>query len=170
MKIKQAFLSWIVFSWTILTWFIWFSAYTNLPTQNSWDLMTSTIWNNVINKVNTIWNDVDTLSWKVNLLNQNTQLWVWQTRQDVTASRVVWTTYTNNTGKPIVIVVRWAWNYVWLAWWNCIINWVSVPLAISWNTSWADNVSWSVIVPIWATYKVDLAWVWSRMWTWVELR
>lgn len=54
MKIKQSILSWIIFSWTSLFCYLWFAAYTNLPNQNTWDIMTSTIWNNTINKVNTI--------------------------------------------------------------------------------------------------------------------
>lgn len=54
MKIKQSILSWIIFSGTSLFCYLWFAAYTNLPNQNSWDIMTSTIWNNTINKVNTI--------------------------------------------------------------------------------------------------------------------
>ncbi|MDD4151271.1 MAG: hypothetical protein PHR68_01530 [Candidatus Gracilibacteria bacterium] len=53
-NMKQAFLSGLVFLGTALTGFIGFAAYTSLPTQNTGDNITQTIWNNLINTVNSI--------------------------------------------------------------------------------------------------------------------
>lgn len=64
--IKKSFLWWIVFLWTILFWFIWYSAWTSLiadiPSQNSWDIMTSSIWNNLVTKLNKTIDNVNYLS------------------------------------------------------------------------------------------------------------
>lgn len=60
-NIKQSFLSWLVFLGTVLTWFIGFAAYTNLPTQENWTTLNKDIWNEMITKVNTIWAQVNTL-------------------------------------------------------------------------------------------------------------
>lgn len=60
-QIKQSFLSGLVFLGTVWIGFIGFAAWTDLPTQSNWDTLNSTIWNNLISKVNTIWAQVDTL-------------------------------------------------------------------------------------------------------------
>lgn len=75
-NLKHYFLWWLIFSGTVIISFIWFAAYTNLPTQNTWDVITSTIWNNLVNKVNTIWTQVDLLSnvptWAIMAFNLST--------------------------------------------------------------------------------------------------
>lgn len=142
--IKKAFLWWIVFLWTVILWFYWFAAYTNLPTQNTWDTITQSIWNDVINKINNIWNNVDTLSWS--------QLWIWQTRQDVTSSRISWTTYTNNTWKPITITFFWSdnrWQPLLLAF---RINWTQVYPNLQAAPSYP--IQFSIIVWNWMTYNM----------------
>lgn len=153
-KIKQSFLSWLIFSWTVVISFVWFATYTNIATQNDWDQLSATIWNNAINKINSIWTQVDSLSWS--------QLWVWQTWQDVSSQRILWTTYTNNTWKPIQISIFSnsaalnAWVWVW-------INWIQVAMssqAYQANTSiW---INW-IIIPNWASYYVN-KWT-ASVWT-----
>lgn len=71
--IKRAFLWWIVFLWTILFWFMWYSAWTSLtadiPNQNSWDLMTSSIWNNLVDKLNKTIDNVNLLNTSISSIN-----------------------------------------------------------------------------------------------------
>lgn len=55
-KIKQSFLSGLVFSWTVLSSFLVYATWTDIATQNTGDTINATIWNNVVTKVNTIWN------------------------------------------------------------------------------------------------------------------
>lgn len=55
-SIKNWFLFWITFLITILFWIIWYWAWSNLSIVNSWDSLTASKWNELINKVNIIWN------------------------------------------------------------------------------------------------------------------
>ncbi|MDD4151185.1 MAG: hypothetical protein PHR68_01080 [Candidatus Gracilibacteria bacterium] len=96
--IKKAFLGRIIFSGTSLLFFLGFAAYTSLPTQNTGDTITQSIWNNLINKVNEVGTNLDTLS--------GSQLGVGQTWQDMKSSRLLRTTYTNNTGRPIYVSIN----------------------------------------------------------------
>jgi hypothetical protein len=96
-QIKQSILSGLAFSGTVLFSYLWFAAWTDLPTQTNWDTLNSTIWNNLVTTVNNIWKN---------------QLWVDQSRQNMELSntsspnyRVAWATYTNNTWKPIIVSV-----------------------------------------------------------------
>ena len=150
-QIKQSILSWIVFSWTVLLSYVWFAAYTNLPTQINNTTLTADIWNEVITTVNNIW---------------NTQLWVDQTRQDVTGQRISWTTYTNNTWKPIVLNIHL----------NSWANWVINNLYVDWISIWAVRNEWgtvwifwtmTAIIPNWSSYYATLPWTSLR---WLELR
>ncbi|MDD4151455.1 MAG: hypothetical protein PHR68_02465 [Candidatus Gracilibacteria bacterium] len=54
MKIKNSILSGIIFSGTSLFCYLGFAAYTNLATQVDGAIITKDIWNDVINKINTI--------------------------------------------------------------------------------------------------------------------
>lgn len=106
-NLKHYFLWWLIFSGTIIISFIWFATYTNLPTQNNWDPLTATIWNNLINKVNDIWIKVDTLSniptWAIMAFNLSSCPTWW-----VAANWDAWTPD-----------LRW----VFIRWLNWSINW-----------------------------------------------
>ncbi|MDD5213093.1 MAG: hypothetical protein PHG82_01590 [Candidatus Gracilibacteria bacterium] len=95
--IKKAFLGGIVFLGTVITGFIGFAAWTDLPTQTNGDTLNSTIWNNLVTTVNNI---------------GKSQLGVDQTRQNMdltnTSSpnyRTSGAIYTNTTGKPITVSI-----------------------------------------------------------------
>ncbi|MDD4151296.1 MAG: hypothetical protein PHR68_01660 [Candidatus Gracilibacteria bacterium] len=105
MKIKQAFLSGIVFLGTVILGFYGFAAYSGLSTQPNGATITQTIWNDVIDRINLLGTDVSSLSGTLNTLSQGSGLGVGQTRQDLTSSRAAGTTYTNNTGKAILVSI-----------------------------------------------------------------
>lgn len=98
-----------------------------------------------------------------NILNQ--MLWVNQNWVDVTASRALWTTYTNTTGKPIEIKV---------VTYSSVSN-ASVSLTVDWivihrtqKPSWLDTTV-TAIIPNNSTYIIT----WSSGWVlpiWAELR
>ncbi len=150
--IKKAFLGWIVFLWTVITWFIGFAAWTDLPTQNNWDTLNSTIWNNLVNTVNNIW---------------KSQLWIDQTWQDVSSSRVIWTTYTNNTWKPITISFdRQSWAR---SSYDLYINWTIMMSNEEHSAPWHAWIS--TIIPNWSTYSIKYyRWTAASSFRWTELR
>ncbi|MDD4151525.1 MAG: hypothetical protein PHR68_02845 [Candidatus Gracilibacteria bacterium] len=98
-NLKHYFLGGLVFSGTVIISIIGFAAYTSLPNQPDGATITQTIWNNVIDKINLLGTDIDSVK------SSYSQLGVGQTRQDLTSSRILGTTYTNNTGKPISIEI-----------------------------------------------------------------
>jgi len=94
----------------------------------------------------------------------NTQLGVGQTWQDVKASRVSGTTYTNSTSKPITVNV--ATNGT-----NAVVSATVGGVAVA-NAAWGGTPSsstqfCSVIVPAGATYVFTLT---GAVQIWSELR
>lgn len=153
MKIKQAFLSGIIFLGTILIWFVWFAAYTNLPTQNPWDLMTANIWNTTIARINSIWSDIDSIkqklswtynSWKFCSSDAN---WVIQCNNTISSNITWWTcaawSYVsgiNTNWSPICTVLPSS------SWMTCVTArtrwvWWSCKFAIWSQTSTNTNCS-----------------------------
>lgn len=84
-----------------------------------------------------------------------------QTWQNVTASRALGTTYTNSTGKPIMIRVNK--NNVANTGWSMFVNGVVVAIVNGYGTG---NGA-SVIVPNGATYSADTV---NALLSWFELR
>ncbi len=82
---------------------------------------------------------------------------VGQTWQDVSASRATNTTYTNNTGKPIMVNIYWAGTNGSI---TATVNGVSFQIASNGGFAMAGNV----IVPTGATYSMN------NFSTWHELR
>ena len=85
---------------------------------------------------------------------------VGQTWQNVTASRVLGTTYTNTTGKPIVITVS---SNAGGGAGEGYINNVQILIVVEGGDS---NQSFNFIVPNGSTYKVT----WASVTHWFELR
>jgi hypothetical protein len=73
-----------------------------------------------------------------------------QTWQQVT--RTLGTTYTNSTGKPIMLIGNAVRNAVSTAGLNCTINGVEVPLCYNTNSDGGNESVGSIIIPIDATY------------------
>jgi hypothetical protein len=73
-----------------------------------------------------------------------------QTWQEVT--RTLGTTYTNSTGKPIMLIGDAVRNAVSSAGLNCTINGVEVPLCYGTNSDGGNESVGSIIIPIGATY------------------
>lgn len=146
-QIKQSILSGFAFSGTVLFSYLWFAAWSDLPTQSNNSTLTADIWNQMITTVNNIW---------------KSQLWVDQTRQDVTTSRVAWTTYTNNTWKPIMISIdsnNWSASFVLNIWWNRVSSFYHTDTSMD---------SFRAIIPNNTTYSITVnAWTIQR---WFELK
>lgn len=160
--IKKAFLWWIVFLWTVITWFIGFATWSDLPTQTNNSTLTADIWNEVVTKINTLWAQVDTIP----------SLWVNQSRQqfNVWTDRKLWTLYTNTTGKPIFVSVTWYFTtntggpsmYLYVD--GVIADFFRYDL----NTS--TIITLTAIVPNNSTYKFYISWSTISITKWTELR
>lgn len=162
-SLKHYFLWWLIFSWTVIISFIWFAAYSSLPNQLDWATITKDIWNNVIDRINLLWTDIDSVK------SSYSQLWVWQTRQNVTASRVNWTTYTNSTWKPIVVVPKVIQPASWQCWVHIYIDWMLIYSVKNEFTSLNNRYeSLSAIIPNTSTYRIEVD-GWSLS-SWYELR
>ena len=82
-----------------------------------------------------------------------------QTMQDVTSSRAVNTTYTNSTGKPIIVNIAWNYSSGGTNYANFLVNGTSVA---------TGGGGVSVVVPNGCTYSFSsVGWVFSK---WVEYR
>ncbi len=98
---------------------------------------------------------------------KNSVLGLGQTWQDVTASRVVGTTYTNTTGKPILVQV--SIDITTTGLWRATVAGVIVS-DVKANSSYQDYVNFSFIVSNGSTYSVtQLSGAYAAM-IWVELR
>lgn len=86
-----------------------------------------------------------------------------QTMQNVTSSRAVNTTYTNSTGKPIIVYIDWSYSFGGTNYANFLVNGTSVAVGVG---AFGDGVS--VVVPNGCTYSfLSEGWVFSK---WVEYR
>ena len=89
-----------------------------------------------------------------------------QTWQDVTASRVAGTTYTNTTGKPIVVVIQAVSNSSWG--WGISVGGV----VVAWEQPSTNGYTHTlvVIVPNGATYLNNASGSGYSINKWIELR
>lgn len=91
-----------------------------------------------------------------------------QTWQDMTASRAVGTTYTNTTGKPIMIIVEAGYGAPSICWINLIVNTLPVfTIAYGTNSGGGNEAVGSAIIPNGSTYSIT---VYGSMQSWHELR
>jgi hypothetical protein len=98
-------------------------------------------------------------------------LGVGQTWQDVTSSRTSGTTYTNNTGKPIMVNVESDQGSDFSAVLRATISGVTFKIAEDSNSSGGTRCAGSVIVPNGATYSIVASGSGvSGFVQWVELR
>lgn len=96
-------------------------------------------------------------------LNTSNALGVGQTWQDVTGSRSSGTTYTNNTGRPIMVNILSGSVANRLT--ECYVGSVLVAKSRTWN-EFAQDITSSFIVPAGETYRV----VSTNIAAWAELR
>ena len=94
---------------------------------------------------------------------QSTDLGVGQTWQNVTGSRSGGTTYTNNTGRPIMVNILSGGLANRLT--ECYVGSVLVARSRTWN-EFTQDITSSFIVPVGATYRV----VSTNITAWAELR
>ena len=142
-KLKHHFLWWLVFLGTITFWYIWYSAYTSLSTQNDWAVITKDIWNNVINTINTIWTKTDNLEIKTSNIYQSWwNVWIWISNPSakldlnwnlninwIPLNKVFHIRSSNRNVKCININYSPAWytddECIWLLNWYAYYDWVS---------------------------------------------
>jgi hypothetical protein len=80
-----------------------------------------------------------------------------QTWQNVTASRAMGTTYTNSTGKPIMLIARAQRSGVSTSGIGVTINGVGViPICYGTNSNGGNEAVGSIIIPIGATYVLSV--------------
>jgi collagen type VII alpha len=101
-----------------------------------------------------------------NVLTSNGTTWtsaapsgigVGQTWQNVTASRAMGTTYTNSTGKPIMLIARAQRSAVSTSGIGVTINGVGViPICFGTNSNGGNEAVGSIIIPVDATYVLSV--------------
>jgi len=159
-QIKKGSVFWITAWLTML--FIWtiHAVWMNINSVSSWDTLTETLMNNIINNQKDINTRLDSM------------LWVWQTRQDVTSSRQTWIVYTNNTWKPIIVsVITKANSGATATSVNIVVDWKTIWRNYNWGDSGnTDQTSISAIVPNWSKYKVNNSVVVCDLSKWHEFR
>jgi hypothetical protein len=79
-----------------------------------------------------------------------------QTWQDVTSSRTMGTTYTNSTGKPIMLVAQANRNGASTSGIGITIGGVFVPVCYGTNSDGGNTAVGSIIIPIGATYVLSV--------------
>lgn len=165
--IKKAFLWWLVFTWTSLVSFFVF-AYTNLDHWTSWQTITADIWNQLIDKVNEVWNNQN-FYWfsayqsTAQALSANTPTKInFQTKDYDTSN---W--YNNTTWR---FQPTRAWYYqiessIAVASSNCQIslwlykNWVAERTMADWSTLILQWIHWSAQVYLnWTTDYIEIYW------------
>jgi ABC-type glycerol-3-phosphate transport system permease component len=158
-QIKKGIIFWISAGITILLIWTIHAAWVTINSVNSWDSLTSTLMNNIINNQKDINTRLDNM------------LWVWQSRQDVKVSRVVWNSYTNDTWKPILVsVVNEASSGTTASYLHIEVDWVLIWKNYNWvDTSNTDATGVSVIVPNGSTYRIVNSWMWHIL-SWKEFR
>ena len=82
---------------------------------------------------------------------------VGQSWQDVTSSRVMGTTYTNSTGKPIMLVARASRNGVSTSGIDITINGLTIPVCYGTNSNGGNTAVGSIIIPVGATYVLSVS-------------
>lgn len=158
----------VMWLWIILS--IWLIgsvyAYTNLPTATSWDSLTETIWNDLINSVNDIWTRTD------NIFSVGWNIWIWEatpgaklhvawdlkvdwnriirksvvqvnsTTYNVGTSWTLWPTFSNITDFKAGSLVKLSYN---IPMRNDSISWggwyIEPQISFDWWSSW--NSLWS---------------------------
>ena len=95
-------------------------------------------------------------------------LGVGQTWQDVTGDRTSGMTYTNTTGKPIIVAA----SHVVNPWVGCtvVINGTDMHYVQNGGASYANSIGVWVVVPAGATYRLTLANASGAFRSWWELR
>lgn len=90
---------------------------------------------------------------------------------NVTSSRSLSTTYTNNTGRPIMVSVS---TYSWSPSTRCAVsisvNWIGwIGYNFVNNSVWNAMCNSSIIIPSWATYRAHNDWREDiTLWSWYE--
>jgi hypothetical protein len=79
-----------------------------------------------------------------------------QTWQNVTSSRTMGTTYTNSTGKPIMLVAYATRNAVSSAGIGITMNGILIPICFNTNSDGGNTSAGSIIIPIGATYVLSV--------------
>lgn len=135
--IKRAFLWAVVFLGTILFWFIWYSAWTNLiadiPNQNSWDIMTSAIWNNLVDKLNKTIDNVNLLNTSISNIN-SVPTWAVMAF-NLSVCPTWWTAANWNNWTPDL-----RWEFIrWLDSWRWVDSWRTLASLQRWSLVMNDS-------------------------------
>lgn len=136
--IKKAFFWWIVFLGTIITWFLSF-AYTGLPTQPDKSTITQIIWNDVINKINEIWNE---------------QRFYWFSAYQSTAQSLTAATRTKINFQTEDWDTSWAYN--------------TTNSRFQPTKAWYYNINWAISLAITSTNinpRIYKNWIILKRWT-----
>jgi hypothetical protein len=95
----------------------------------------------------------------------NNSIGVGQTWQNLTSSRSPGITYTNTTGKPIMVIVMSQGSNPYGASSEIIVDGIQVMVSVNYNPS--DQNAVTAIVPNGSTYSANSSWVYNG---WRELR
>jgi hypothetical protein len=151
-KIWNWILIWIWITLGIWIFTVIYAAWTNLPTQESWAPLTKTIWNDLVNRINDIWERTD------NIYSTGWNVWIWTatptekldingtikaTNYSGLASSFAMITATATVGSSAT--ATWVWNALCPTWYTIVYWWAlnSTQYWWGWMTHWYANCSQS---------------------------
>lgn len=156
-KIWNWILIWI---WIILSVCIFWTiyAYTSLPTQNSWDTLTESIWNNLILEVNEIWEKLD------GTFVRNTTVEYDSSNYSAWTSWVLWPSFSTipwfKAGSKVKLYYHMPMRNDSGGWWWAYLEpQISFDWGSTWNSLWSSWYDWGVMVddePAIGTYNNTL--------------
>lgn len=164
-KLKQSFLSGLIFSWTIMLSFLAYWAWNNLSHVESTDTLTDTRWNEMVDRINELWNS-KIPTWMVSAF-----YWedcpTWWTKADWSGDekKTDWTLWNLDLRWEFI---RWWDNSRWIDTWRILWSWQDDQFR-SHNHGWVFAPSWS---SLWDSRQVNyssMQWYTNYAW-WTETR
>lgn len=163
--------TWILV-WTWIMFSVWIIgsiyAYVSLPNQDPWNPLSNTIWNNLVDKVNDIWVQLESLSWVWKIL----QVW-YASKSDSWSATTSWNNFydvpwlsftitpSSVNNKIMLTSSLYAWTSAYQIKYRILRNWVPIILG---NWEWGRPVTTWAVIPYddnGTTMKYQVAFLWG---------
>lgn len=155
--ILKSFVWWLTFFFTIILCFVWYASWVNLTEVEEEHTLTTWRWNEMVTKLNSVWNKVETFwnlpTWAVIAFNLTTCPTWWSEYIPARWRFIRWidSTWTND-------VVRNLWS----------LQTDSTKLLMNWSVNWTNpvaNPEWNS--PSWIIMhkpNVEMSWIQTGFW------
>lgn len=150
----------------LIVWCIAIAAWTNIATKSDGQTINSTIWNELVNNINTIWAKVDTLSnlptWAVIAFN-------------LSSCPTWWILADGNNSTPDLRgeFIRWLDNGRWIDWSRILWSFQTSQNLVH-NHIWITDLAWNHSHRVQWTWRMKYTWwssdviAWLNPWMWMD--